>query len=80
MDNFAQTQWRCRRGTLELDAILEHYLENRYQSADVGEKRAFAQLLEFQDGDLLAFILGARRPVSPQIAALVDKIRNLPAL
>lgn len=77
MDNLAKLQWRCRRGNLELDTVLKGYLARCYASAEAGEKRLFEQLLEFEDSDLLAYLLGERRPVSINMVLLVDKIRNL---
>jgi antitoxin CptB len=80
MDNLAKLQWRCRRGTLELDVVLTRYLQNCYASAAVGEKQLFAQLLELQDSDLLAYLFGARRPATTNMTLLVDKIRHFPAV
>lgn len=76
MDSLAKLQWRCRRGTLELDTILNGYLANCYASADANEKLLFAQLLELEDSDLLAYLFGEKRPPSENMTLLVDKIRN----
>lgn len=77
-DSLAKLQWRCRRGTLELDTILNGYLDRCYASAEASEKQLFARLLELEDSDLLAYLLGERRPASKKMTLLVDKIRNLP--
>lgn len=50
-------RWRCRRGTLELDAILLRYLNRRYAAADPAEKKAFAELLALEDDRLIQLLL-----------------------
>lgn len=57
-----QLRWRTRRGLRELDLILRRYLEQRYPSAPQSQQRAFAELLDEADGDLLDWLLGRRPP------------------
>lgn len=76
MDNFAKLQWRCRRGTLELDMILSCYLKRCFASANTSERQLFMQLLELQDSELSAYLLGGVSPDSQELTQLVDKIRN----
>ncbi|MDO9105299.1 MAG: succinate dehydrogenase assembly factor 2 [Methylovulum sp.] len=57
MDGLARLQWQCRRGMLELDLLLEGYLETRYPVAGEAEKAGFAELLKLEDGELLALML-----------------------
>ena len=60
--NENQLYWRSRRGSLELDLLLRHYLEHQYSADSVEKKEAFCQLLSLEDCDLLpaflAFING----------------------
>ena len=73
-------RWQCRRGTLELDIVLEHYLEAGYPTADEREKSAFVELLALEDSELLPYlIMGDKLPIAEALAALVNKIRNLAA-
>jgi len=37
MDDPARLKWQCRRGTKELDFLLNRYLETGYLAADQGE-------------------------------------------
>jgi antitoxin CptB len=46
-------KWQCRRGVLELDLLLESYLETDYQFADDGERTRFAELLKLEDTELM---------------------------
>ena len=41
--------WRCRRGTKELDLILESFAQKRYRSLDVELREQFDKLLQIQD-------------------------------
>lgn len=56
MSEWAKLQWQCRRGSLELDLLLERYLEEVYPQADVAEKARFAGLLKLDDGELMAIM------------------------
>lgn len=78
MDDFNKLRWRCRRGTLELDLLLERYLESRYRSADAEEKQAFLQLLELEDNDLLRYLMGEQMCDIPGLRPLIQIIRALP--
>lgn len=57
-----QLRWRTRRGLRELDLVLQRYLVQRYPSAPAREQRAFAELLEAADADLLDWLLGRSEP------------------
>lgn len=54
-------QWRCRRGTKELDRILGGYLEEEYTAAAPEIKQAFTNLLEQQDPDIFDWLMGAQK-------------------
>lgn len=68
-------RWKTRRGSRELDLILQRYLERRYPTADAAGRRAFERLLEESDADLLDWIF-TRRACPPEYA---DVIRALAA-
>jgi antitoxin CptB len=53
MHEIGKLKWRCRRGVLELDLLLAHYLESVYPSADDEERNRFCELLELEDMELL---------------------------
>jgi antitoxin CptB len=44
MDELAKLRWQCRRGTRELDLLLNRYLDTRYSLADEKEKARFVEL------------------------------------
>lgn len=54
MTTLAKLKWRCRRGSLELDLLLDRYLETAYLQADSHEQARFLELLALDDEALLA--------------------------
>jgi succinate dehydrogenase flavin-adding protein (antitoxin of CptAB toxin-antitoxin module) len=60
---------------LELDLILQDILAGPYLRLSATERAAFNRLLETPDNDLLAWLQGHDRPVDPELADLVGKIR-----
>ena len=68
--------WRCRRGTRELDVLLERYVSRDYPGASAAERRAFLQILEWPDPVLIDCFLGHVQPAEPDLAALIDRIRT----
>ncbi len=53
MDELAKIRWQCRRGSRELDLLLNRYLETRYLVADEEEKARFVEMLKLDDSELL---------------------------
>ena len=53
MNQLAKLRWQCRRGTKELDLLLQRYLETGYLVADDEEKELFVELLELEDDELM---------------------------
>jgi antitoxin CptB len=66
--------WRCRRGTKELDVLLERYVRQAYAGATEGEKAALARILELPDPVLSDYLFGHAVPDDPQLAALIKRI------
>ncbi len=58
MDELARLKWQCRRGTKELDFLLNRYLETGYLAADQGERDLFVELLGMEDDVLVGVLMG----------------------
>jgi antitoxin CptB len=71
-------QWRCRRGTKELDVLLERYASGTLAAASAPERHTFMQLLELPDPLLTEYLLGWVTPDEPALADLVRRIRATP--
>jgi len=74
-DALAKLKWRCRRGTKELDFLLEAYLEKSYSQASRAEQALFEDLLTFQDSQLILYLLGDKVPESIELDCLLKQIR-----
>ena len=64
-------RWKCRRGLLELDLILNKYLE---KVPDDDELPAF---LELPDNDLWDFISGRRDDYDARFGGIVARLRTV---
>ena len=72
----ARLRWRCRRGMRELDVVLQGYLENCYPQASAAEQRAFELLLELQDPQLFAYLLGSDKPHDPELMHVIARLTH----
>ena len=52
MKELERVRWRCRRGLLELDIILQRFVDAYYAKLDETEIRQFETLLDLSDNDL----------------------------
>ena len=75
MNQLARLRWQCRRGTKELDLLLQRYLDSGYLVAGDGEKALFVELLELEDDDLVAVLMGELEVEAGEMKVLVEKIK-----
>ncbi len=52
MKEFERAQWRCRRGLLELDIILQRFMDKHYIHMSAQQLQQFETLLSLPDNDL----------------------------
>ncbi|MCE7914869.1 MAG: succinate dehydrogenase assembly factor 2 [Nitrosomonas sp. PRO4] len=52
MKEFERARWRCRRGLLELDIILQRFMDRYYMQLDDKGLQQFERLLALADNDL----------------------------
>lgn len=69
-------RWQCRRGMLELDLMLESFVEKCYSDLPIKTKKAFHQLLKCQDQILLDYLLGHDVPNDKDVADVAKQIRD----
>ncbi|MGR8979735.1 MAG: FAD assembly factor SdhE [Gammaproteobacteria bacterium] len=77
MSELDRLRWQCRRGALELDLLLERYLDTAYEQADDDEKARFADLLYWEDDALLNVLVGGKMTGKPGFDSLIDKLRGI---
>lgn len=75
MGEHERVRWRCRRGKLELDLFLLPFFDHYYESLSIRERENFAILLEEDDPNLEAYLMGRQEPVADDIKAMVERIR-----
>lgn len=65
--------WQCRRGMLELDALLQTFLRDAYCDVDELERCAFERLLQHSDVDLYDWLAGRKEPPA-DLCAVVERL------
>jgi antitoxin CptB len=73
----SELRWRCRRGMLELDIMLNAYLDARQGRMTGEELRVFEKLLEYPDQVLQGLLLGLSTSADGDIMGMVDGIREI---
>lgn len=71
----ARLRWQCRRGMLELDLMLQNFLEHQLDTLNEDTCAAFENLLSYSDPQLYVWLMGEETPESMEIAHLVQLIR-----
>ena len=71
MDTVQQKKlkWKCRRGLLELDLVLEKYMEKNPYDAELDE------FLELQDNDLWEIVSGRSDRYDARHGGIVARLR-----
>jgi antitoxin CptB len=71
MDRMARERlkWKCRRGLLELDLVLERYLRSNPEDAELSE------LLELPDNDLWDIVSGRSDRYDDKFDGIVARLR-----
>lgn len=75
MSDLNRLRWKCRRGMLELDLLLQQFLERDYAALDAPGRQAFEALLESGDEELWAIINGEAASPVPACETVIDRLR-----
>ncbi|MAE39814.1 MAG: hypothetical protein CML07_02625 [Psychrobacter sp.] len=68
--------YQARRGLKELDFYIDPYVKELYLAADTAEQATFAELLTYEDPDLLDYFTNQSQPDDAAVWALVNKIKT----
>lgn len=71
-----QIKWRCRRGMLELDLLLNDFLLKRYGELNDEERSTFVRLLDYPDQTLLELLMGRMKPTDRELVHVIKQIRS----
>jgi len=66
--------WASRRGMLELDLMLQPFVEHHYESLLEDDKLRFQALLELEDQQLFAWLVKREQSLDPEIQRIVEII------
>lgn len=78
MDNTAlnRLRWMSRRGLLELDLVLERFLQQRASDLTDEDCARLGELLRTEDNDLWDILNGRSDKFDPHHRALVELLRS----
>ena len=68
-------RWQCRRGMLELDLLLNRFLESAYADLSVQQRTDFVRLLGYQDQIIYDWLMSQAVPADPDLRDLVARIQ-----
>ena len=69
-------RWQCRRGMLELDLLLNNFVDKKVDVLTQQQKKTFELLLSYPDQTLLDLLLGNAVSSDPSIAIIVQQIQS----
>ena len=67
--------WKCRRGLLELDLVLDRFLRRHAAAMNDQELVLLGELLDHADNDLWEVVSGRSERFDPRHGALVARLR-----
>lgn len=68
--------YQARRGLKELDFYIDPYVKELYLIADAAEQQTFAEMLTYEDPDLLDYFTNQSQPEDSSVWELVNKIKT----
>lgn len=72
----AKLFWRCKRGMLELDILLERFMQRYYERLTDKDLVLLEALLQEPDPDLYNWVLGAEEHPDSAYHALIHAIQT----
>lgn len=67
-------RWAARRGMLELDLVLEPFVNDRYALLSEPDRQRFQQLMLCEDQELFAWFMQRGEPDDKEHASIVSQI------
>ena len=79
MSDMSRLRWRCRRGTKELDIVMNRYLQERYETASAEEQASFNALLDIEDPIIFDWLMDKTQAEDVNLKALVEILKGIMA-
>lgn len=76
MKEFERARWRCRRGLLELDIVLQRFMDQHYRQLDQHELEQFERLLSLPDNDLWDLITARQVTTDDNLQQIVELLQK----
>jgi antitoxin CptB len=77
--SLSKLRWRCRRGLLENDLLIERFFERYESRLTVAQARGMGELMELADNDLLDLLLRRKEegetPLSQESRGVLEMLR-----
>ena len=74
---YSELKWRCRRGMLELDILLNSYLDKNYSTMSQQQGDLFSEVLDYPDQVLFDLLLGNMQSSDARVNRLVSEIQRI---
>ncbi|WP_374663811.1 succinate dehydrogenase assembly factor 2 [Ramlibacter sp.] len=78
--SLSKLRWRCRRGLLENDLLIERFFATHEASLTVGQARGLQALMDLADNDLLDLLLRRKedmgQPLDGQTREVLEMLRR----
>lgn len=71
----SRLRWQCRRGMLELDALLGDFVEQHYLQLDKHEKEVFKEVLSLPDQLLFDYFFSNGKSIDKDVNNVIERIR-----
>jgi len=75
-NELARLYWQCRRGMLELDTLLLGFLDQGYESLSEDGCQGFLELLDYDDTELLEYLIGRQVHMEVRLRNVIEAIRS----
>ncbi|MGQ3891137.1 FAD assembly factor SdhE [Legionella sp. CNM-4043-24] len=72
----AKINWQCRRGMLELDLVLNPFVQNELDGLNEQQINTLERLLEEADPVLYSWLMNSSDPDDKELTDLVELIRR----
>ena len=72
---YSELKWRCRRGMLELDILLNSYLDKNYSTMSQQQGELFGEVLDYPDQVLFDLLLGNMQSSDAAVNRLITEIQ-----
>ena len=74
---YAKLKWRCRRGMLELDILLNSYLDKHYDTMSQQQGDIFSEVLDYPDQVLFDLLLGNMQSSDASVNTMISEIQRI---